>query len=194
MGVHYISYDNIIQFYNINWCFFAIWKFKLQARARARAEQMPARAVALARPALVPPLNMTYQCSARVVGPRCFIWNLLRQFHFNFQQLMYTTSFSCQCLAFVILFILSVVWNENRVLNKLCVWKEPTGSTAIEGILVRIGFEIYIHETCDLVIHWKLNMTAWVFGVHSKISVIKINKLEKKLYNILYNIYTNVDV
>ena len=41
--------QSIVQFYNRNWCFFAIWKFKLQSRARTRAEQTPARAVALAR-------------------------------------------------------------------------------------------------------------------------------------------------
>ena len=61
--------------------------------------------------------STTYQCSARAVGPMCFFWNLLRQFYFNFRQLMYTTSFACQCLAFIILFILSVIWNENRVLK-----------------------------------------------------------------------------
>ena len=35
--------------------------------------------------------NMIYQFSARAVGPRCYIWNLLCQFPFNCLLSMYTT-------------------------------------------------------------------------------------------------------
>jgi len=59
-SLHFIG-QSIVKFYNRNWCLIANWKFKLQSRARARArtraEQTLARAVALAHPALVPPLH-----------------------------------------------------------------------------------------------------------------------------------------